>query len=748
MRLRQLIIRAIERRTIVLLLLALALSGLAGWSITKTTIVTSQDAFISTDSEAYRGFEEYGRAFGGDALIVLIPGAPLDFATPEALEGFARLDKALSVDPRVLSVIGPTTLFAAAAGQAGVDRGSPAAALELAMQDEALLAELARFFPAGHALVIVRLAGALSTDEQAAAATFVSDTVAADPFSSQAIVAGNPRLMGDIKQAIFSGLAQSGAIAVVLMILVLFLAFPARWRLLSLPLVLLGVLWTFGIAAVAHVPLTLVTLAGLPILIGLGVDFGVQFHNRYEEEMRQGQDPHSALTAAVSHIAPTVGVAVAVMILGFLTLLMSAVPGVRDFGVLLAIGAAVLFVVSLFVLNAFLRRFDRRPRLLGEAGPDEGRWRRLLERDWLYLGRTLPHAARWSRRFSIPVMTVAVIFAVLGLVADRDLPVQTDIEKLIPSDTPGVVALNQARAIVGSTVDLPFLVKAPDVTAPEFLEWLAGLQADIMASSAEVTGADSLASAVGLQPGGPPPSSEAVQEKLDALPAPIREGLVTADRSAASLTFSLREMRTDTINDLIDQIGSCDDIPAGVTLTPGGLTTLTARTVQAFTVRRGVIEITGILAVLFGLLLIYRDWRRALVAVVPIALVTGWSSAFMWVTGVDLNPLTAVLGALVIAVGTEFTVLLLARYWEERAKGTGRDMAMDQAVARVGKAIAASGLTVAAGFGALVFSKFPALRDFGIVVVVDVVFALVATVTVVPALMRWLDRGRLPSRSG
>ena len=80
-------------------------------------------------------------------------------------------------------------------------------------------------------------------------------------------------------------------IAVVLMVLILFIAFPARWRLLSLPLVLIGVLWTFGIAAAVGVPLTLVTLAGLPVLIGLGVDFAIQFHNRYEEEMRRGEAP-------------------------------------------------------------------------------------------------------------------------------------------------------------------------------------------------------------------------------------------------------------------------------------------------------------------------------------------------------------------------------------------------------------------------------------------------------------------------
>jgi len=34
------------------------------------------------------------------------------------------------------------------------------------------------------------------------------------------------------------------------------------------------------------------------------------------------------------------------------------------------------------------------------------------------------------------------------------------------------------------------------------------------------------------------------------------------------------------------------------------------------------------------------------------------------------------------------------------------------------------------------------LHDFGIVIVIDVVFALIVTVTVVPALVRWLDRDK------
>jgi uncharacterized protein len=731
--------RIVERHAVAILIVVLVLSAFAAWSVTGISVVTSQNAFLSASSEAYRGYQAYETAFGGDSMLVLVPGTPLELATPKALQGFTELQAKPKADPRIRSVVSPLTLLGTAATQGGLDLSDPGALLQAALQDQSLRTQLERFFHNNHALVVVRLAGSLSSDEQSQAAKFIQDTVAASPFASGAIVAGNPRLIADITSAIFSGLARTGVIAVVLMVLILFVTFPARWRLLSLPLVLIGVLWTFGLATAANVPLTLVTLAGLPVLIGLGVDFAIQFHNRYEEEMRRGEGPAEALISSISHIAPTVGVAVAVMILGFMTLLLSAVPAVRDFGVLLAIGAAVLYLVALFVLNAFLYRFDRRPRMVSTDGV--GRGRRLLDRDWLYLGKALPTVARWSRRHAVWVVAVAVVFAALGFAADRALNVQTDIEKLIPTSTPGVVALNQARNVIGGTVDLPFLVQAPDVTAPAFVEWMADFQAKALRSHPEIAGVDSLTTTLGLKPGDPAPSAEAVTTALDRLPPEIRDSLITSDKTKASLTFTMSEMKMASLNRLIADLTAEAGAPEGVTLTPGGLTTLTARTVEAFTKNRGLVAGIGILVVLLGLLVIYRNWRRALIAVIPIALVTGWSSALMWVIGIDLNPLTAVLGALVIAIGTEFTVLLLSRYWEERSKGIAHDLAMEEAVAKVGRAITASALTVAGGFGALIASNFPALRDFGIVTVVDVIFALIVTLTVVPALARWLDRG-------
>ena len=83
----------------------------------------------------------------------------------------------------------------------------------------------------------------------------------------------------------------------------------------------------------------------------------------------------------------------------------------------------------------------------------------------------------------------------------------------------------------------------------------------------------------------------------------------------------------------------------------------------------------------------------------PIALATGWSSLVLEVVGIPLNPMSATLGALVIAVATEFSVILSARYAEEREAGSSVGEALRLTYARTGAAVLASGVTASPASG-------------------------------------------------
>jgi predicted RND superfamily exporter protein len=110
--------------------------------------------------------------------------------------------------------------------------------------------------------------------------------------------------------------------------------------------------------------------------------------------------------------------------------------------------------------------------------------------------------------------------------------------------------------------------------------------------------------------------------------------------------------------------------------------------------------------------------------------------------GIDINPLTAVLGSLVLGIGTEFTILLMERYLEEKANGMDTEPAIVTAMTKVGRAITASGLTVVGGFSALIFTNFEVVRVFGISTVMDALLCLISTLTILPAIIVLFDRDK------
>ena len=229
--------------------------------------------------------------------------------------------------------------------------------------------------------------------------------------------------------------------------------------------------------------------------------------------------------------------------------------------------------------------------------------------------------------------------------------------------------------------------------------------------------------------------------------------------NTASLGFGIKAMPFDEQKDLVDAIraeidpAGANDPPSGVRAEVVGLPVLIADASSSLTRDRYLLTLGGLLAVALALIAVYRSLRRALIPLIPIFLATGWSSAAIWLLGIDLNPMSATLGALVIAIATEFSVLLAARVEEERGKGLALADALRAAYATTGAAVLASGVTATAGFAVLVASDIPLLRDFGIATVLDLGVALASVLLFLPAALvaaeraaplRWRSSRALP----
>jgi predicted RND superfamily exporter protein len=259
-----------------------------------------------------------------------------------------------------------------------------------------------------------------------------------------------------------------------------------------------------------------------------------------------------------------------------------------------------------------------------------------------------------------------------------------------------------------------------------------------------------------------------IRRLLDAVPPYFSRAVITDDRRTANLAFGIRLMPLERQAEIIEDMRARLDPPPGVRAELAGLPVLAAEANATLSdpVRRLATLAAGLLAVLLVLLLVHRvggrrlpadlvptarrgrrarlswreAWRRAWVPVVPIALATGWSALVLWLLGVPLNPLSAALGALVIAISTEFAVLLAARFRAERAAGHDLDAALRRTYRSTGAAVLASGATAIAGFAVLALSDVRMLREFGLVTVVDLTVSLLGVLAVLPAVLALAER--------
>jgi predicted RND superfamily exporter protein len=288
------------------------------------------------------------------------------------------------------------------------------------------------------------------------------------------------------------------------------------------------------------------------------------------------------------------------------------------------------------------------------------------------------------------------------------------------------------------------------------------------------------------------PDRERIQGVLSLLPPYFAQAVIETDPvtgetgNTALLSFGIKVMPFDDQKELVDEMRALVDSPGEVPPPEGvdvaidppagsevdvlGLAVLAADANASLGSNRYLLTFAGLGAVALVLFMVGfgpaarrlrkssesgygpaagKAARRALVPLIPVVLAPGWSALVLEGAQLDLNPMSATLGALVIAIATEFSVLLSARYYEERERGETVGEALRLTYSRTGAAVVASGLTAIAGFAVLALAApvtaifggdaIRMLTEFGVVGVVDLAIALAGVLLVLPAVLVWAE---------
>lgn len=652
-------------------------------------------------------------------------------------------------------------------------------------------ARLAYLFPNDHsAQIIVRLRPDLTDSERSRALSLIRAAVHDTTPRSTCVfkgrpeacfqlhgggytISGAPVVIEGVGNALKDALLILFAVALAVMALTLLAIFRSRFPLLPLAIALAAAALTFGLLSLLGGSLTIASIAVMPILIGLVVDYAIQLQARYDEAVAAGASGIEAASRAAARGGPTIAIACLATAAGFLALQLSPTPMVRDFSLLLVAGIAIGFALA---STAGFAALSFRPEV-GGTGPSDARgvtffalttWReRLRARRKTQQAEGHPSLRPKHRLLNLAiahprrVLAIGAVIAAVGWGLGTQIDTVTDIRDLAPQGLRELRDLNRLQDVTGVSGQIEVSVEASNFTNPATIAWMAAFKQRVLRENgfsgpqpsclkAEVCPGPALSDF--LTAGGGRLSQRDIRATLGELPAYDLEQLAPVDPKTglpghlALLSFGIRAQSLEAQQRLIDRVreeigepGVSGGPPSGVRVRLAGLPVIAATAASDLSSSRYWLTLAGLVAVTLVLLVAYRSPTRSLVPLVPIVFATGWSGLALWLSQIPLNPMSAALGALTIAIATEFSVILSARFHEEREGGLPVAWALRAAYLRTGPAVFASAVTVIAGFAVLVASDVQMLREFGFVTVIDLAVALLGVMVALPAALVWME---------
>ncbi|MEA1985180.1 MAG: RND family transporter [Euryarchaeota archaeon] len=762
----------IENNAIPILIIALLLIFVAIGGAQQIEMKSGTDTFVEKTSQLYQDYDHlYLNLFGKESVVVIVEGN--DVRNAGVLEAIDRLEQMAAPLPNVVKTSSAASVIKNAnyqmtgrslipSGEADIKQLAASHVPDYLLPDET------------HTLVFVKMAGDITDNQKQEVLRELNLAVemSAFPPDYKVIVTGDPAFTISMNEEMMSSMRVLLMFSVILMVFVLYLVFKhVRWRLMPLAIVLLGIIYTFGAMGYLNIPMTMVSTAAFPVLIGLGIDYAIQFHNRIEEELDRGESPAEAVVDTIKHTGPAVLIALTITALGFISLSTSPVPMIQDFSKLLLIGIVMCFLSSLFIGVTIIYNLDSLrtkraqrmeqmssildlPLLRNLFRPDaENNGVEVTNADSKQgpdiIGRLIQVTTAFTLKHPAVIMVIAVVLCANGLYVDSFVPIETDTQTFVPQDMQALLDLKHLSDITGGDDQLNLIIKVGDVTDPAVLHWMDDFARHEVERRDNIYSSDSIVKLIKSMNGGMIPDSSGDIERLYGQMSEEKRDMYMYGSNTLLLNLNIGDAMggiglegIDALSDIVrdDMVWMTPPPDMSVTITGGSI--VFSEVIDALTSGRVFMTYLGLMLVFVGLLAIYRDLVKALVPVVTMFMVIGWTGGLMYYLGMVYTPMTATLGALILGVGSEYAVLMMERYYEEKDNGAGPVEAMQEASVKIGKAILTSGLTTIFGFSALIASPFSMTSNFGIVTVLDVSLALFATFVIFPPVIVTLDSYR------
>jgi predicted RND superfamily exporter protein len=500
--------------------------------------------------------------------------------------------------------------------------------------------------------------------------------------------------------------------------------------------ILLALLWTLGTLAWLGQQLNVVTITIPFLVLTIGFSYALHVVTEYYAELRA--EPGLGSQEAVRRTLEAVAVPVLVTGLttgaGFISLAVSPLPAVSQFGLFSVLGVAFTLLAALTLTPAALAILAT-PR------------RRRDETESLLLDRVADQLAEFStdrRRAAIIGSFVVLAVALVGMTQIRvaikfpgnmspDHPIRRDYEQI----NERLGGANQLRIVIDAA-DRDEILEPRNLTAIRSLQqWLdeqpevgrtASIVDYLMLLNRAMHGDDPEYFAV-------PETRRLASQLLLFGSSDQTQRLLNARRQTTTVLVNLKEGDSDRITGIVDRMqAKLESLPLGL---EGGVTGSAALLLRATDdVSRGqLISISLAFGLIYAVLVVmFTSFRVGLLALFPNVLPIAVYFGALGLSGVTLNPSTSLVGSLALGIAVDDTIHYFARFNVEAKRHADEKLGARAALRALIRPVTFTTLGLCAGFLVLTGSEQGSLVQFGMLAAFTIAVAWLVDVTLSPAL--------------
>ena len=548
-----------------------------------------------------------------------------------------------------------------------------------------------------------------------------------------AFAIGFPQVRSEIVQRIRSEQAHLFPLAIGALLIALFLLLRQLIDIL-LPILSAGfsILWTLGFMALTGIPLNVVTSI-IPILL---VIVGSTEDIHLLSEFRQGQRQGLKNKAALKHMARRMGSIVLLTFvttyLGFLSVGLSRIEVLWQFGLVASTGLFFNFVATIILIPSILAlagkwQLDGKAKIYGEKS------RRLAKVYW---------SALWKhRKIVISLFVLATIIAIAGIPrihinhnAIDSLGENSPVRKQIELVNQNLAGLESLSIVVESGIEDTFL-------KVRYLEELEKLQKFIQEkgwSRSTTSFADYLSLLNGafqeLDESIMPESDDVVTELMIFLKHDEVKAYVTKDYSKARILVRHAIDSSEKLKKVLAQLQHFIDenLDPGLTarITGDSVLTLSATHAMINGQLQSIALLLAIIVLIIGLL--FTELRVGLLATLPNFFPVIIMFGFMGFMDIPLNIGTTMAAAIAIGIAVDDTLHFMLRYNQELKAHKSHSTAMQRTIHGEALPVVSTSLALIAGFLVFTQATFPPIVQFGSLGALVIATALAADFVITP----------------